>query len=167
MQVEYILIAGIIIIILFLNFRENLQNTLQIHDKGTALEQKDITNFVICKNCKSWNHRDAHSKCSRVCKIKYPDQNISFTGIWSKVNENNNDISCECSFPGTLRKKYVGCPSGKSLPDKKCFIWNNTEADNVCQTMCNKFLPDSYPKWTGNWKSTSAETSACECEYYN
>ena len=164
MQVEYILLAGIIIIILFLNFRENLQNTLQINDKGTA--QKDITNFVICKNCKSWNDRDAHSKCSRVCKTKYPDKNISFTGNWSKVND-DNDISCECSFPGTLQKKYVGCPSGKSLDDKKCFIWNKTEADNVCQTMCNKFLPDSYPKWTGNWKSTSAETSACECEYYN
>jgi len=158
MQVEYILIVGIIIIILFLNFRENLQNTL-------PTKQKDVNNFAICKNCKSWNHRDAHSKCSRVCEIEYPDKNISFTGNWSKVSD--NDISCECSFQGTLQKKYVGCPTGKSLPDKKCFIWNNTEADNICQTMCNKFLPNSYPKWTGNWKSTSAETSACECEYYN
>jgi hypothetical protein len=78
MQLEYILIAGIIIIILFIHFRENLEDTV--------LKQKDINSFVICNNCKSWNHRDANSKCNRACKTKYPDKDISFTGNWSKVN---------------------------------------------------------------------------------
>lgn len=155
MQIEYLLIIGISVIILFMNFRENLE---QVSPK-----QKNINNLVICKNCKSWNHRDAYSKCTRTCKTQFPDKKISFTGNWTKVNE--NDTSCECSFQGNFNKKYIGCPSKKSL--KQCFIWNQEEANQICQPMCNKFLPNVNPKWTGNWKSTSAETSACECEYYD
>lgn len=158
MDINYILVIGIILIFLFMNYRENLTV-----DKE---QEKDIINFSICKDCKIWNHIDANSKCSRACKIKNPNKDVSFTGNWNKLDD--KDSSCECSFRGTLKKHYIGCPSRKSLGDAgECYIWNNEEAKKICQPMCNKFLPDINSKWTGNWKPVSAESSACECEYYD
>jgi len=136
-----------------------------ILSKREALENiKDVKNFVMCKDCKAWNHVDVRSKCEKQCKLKFPDQNPEFTGEWSRLD--NSDVSCECAFKGKFKKEYIGCPVGSQLNDKSCFIWNQNEAKASCSTICNKFLPDVQPKWTGNWKSTSVDSSACECEYY-
>ena len=136
---------------------ETLENSQQ--------KEQDVKNFIICKDCKAWNHRDASSKCEKQCKLQIPDRDTVFTGEWARLND--KDISCECSFRGKHTKEYVGCPVGATLDDNKsCFIWNDKDANELCQPICNKFLNNVHPKWTGNWKTTSAETSACECEYY-
>mgnify|MGYP000073347859 CR=1 FL=1 len=145
-------IAVLLFVFFFLSKREALENI------------KDVKNFVLCKDCKTWNHRDARSKCEKQCKLKFADQNPEFTGKWTRLE--GSDISCECAFAGKFKKEYVGCPVGSKLDKRSCFIWNDKDAKSVCPTMCNKFLTDVQPTWTGNWKSTSVDSSACECEYY-
>jgi hypothetical protein len=148
----FILVIGIVIL-WFINKREEMTNTT-----------KYVKNLAICKDCRAWNHLDIRSKCNKTCKIRFPDKNTTFTGESVKLDK---DLSCECSFIGAYQKEYIGCPIGTKLDDTSCFIWNDKEAGNLCPAMCKKFLPDYNPKWTGNWKTTSAESSACECEYYN
>lgn len=45
-----------------------------------------------CLNCNVWNHRDAVSKCERVCK----ENNKTFSGKWSLNKENPKESLCEC-----------------------------------------------------------------------
>ena len=172
-------LIGILIIVLILLFfktrgTEKLTNSTRDVSNGT--QTKRVENFAICKNCRVWNHLDAQSKCDRTCRLQFPDQKVSFTGNWGRVGDPDpnipydlskpSDVSCECVFPGKYKKEFIGCPIGSRLHNDSCFIWNQEEAEKMCQPMCNKYLPKLYPKWTGNWKTTSAETSSCECEYY-
>jgi hypothetical protein len=130
----------------------------------TFENSENVISVQTCKNCKAWNNRDAQSHCNKACGLENP-KNI-FTGIWTK---NGNDISCECNRKGTLQSEYVGCKLGDKLTNKQdCFLLNNKEAKEKCQLIFNKYLvPGKVNKWTGNWKNTSANTSACECSYYS
>jgi hypothetical protein len=151
MNNTFLFLIVVLIFVFVLSKRENLENI------------KDVKNFVTCKDCKAWNHIDVRSKCQKQCKVKFADQNPEFTGEWNRLD---NDVSCECAFKGKFKKEYIGCPVGSKLNDKSCFIWNEKDAKSSCPIMCKKFLPNFQPKWTGNWKSTSIDSSACECEYY-
>ena len=148
----YIILTLAVYFIFFVNM-EGLEST--------PPTEKIKINSVVCKDCKLWNHLDARSKCDGLCKMENPDKDVHFTG-------NFNQSMCECSNKVKYNKKYIGCPTGKSLGnDENCFLWNDTEAKEKCKGICDKFLPkDIQSKWTGNWKPTSIETSACECEYY-
>lgn len=125
----------------------------------TQEKTKDVLMIGTVKG-KIWNHLDAKTKCGASCKLLNPDKNIQFNGNWLN---HEDDATCECSYKGNYKKDYVGC----SLSHKNCFIWNDSEAKNECQNICNKYLPNVHSKWTGNWKNTSADTTACECEYYD
>ncbi len=132
--------------------REGLENT------------KTVTNLATCSDCTIWNSRDASAKCDKLCKINNPDKGVSYTGNWTTVGKG---ASCECSFEGAYKKQFIGCPTSNSLGTSDCFFWNNNDAKTNCQYVCDKFLPGKGSKWTGQWKNTSANTSACECEYYD
>jgi hypothetical protein len=153
MNNNFIILLLIILFFLFFTYKEQFESI------------KDVINTKVCKSCKVWNHLDAKTKCNSTCKKNFPDKNISFTGKWSRDGEN---VSCECSFPGKYKKEYIGCPVGTTIEqDESCFIWNDNDANKTCQKMCDRFLPNSKPKWTGLWRNTSADSSACECEYYD
>jgi hypothetical protein len=111
-----------------------------------------------------WNHRDARSKCDKLCALNFPGKNATFNGNWSIKR---NGAQCGCSFEAKHQTAFVGCPSFKSLGSKDCFMWNDSEAQENCQRMCDKFLLNKGSKWTGKWKNTSANTSACECSFYD
>lgn len=147
----YILIAMVIYAFVF-HKSEFYENT------------KTVTNIAKCKKCTIWNQRDAQSKCDRLCKVQYPGKDVGFTGEWSKFKDG---AICECSFEGQYKKQYAGCPTNKSLGTNDCFFFNDKEAQQHCQYACDKFLPGKLSKWTGEWKNTSIQTSACECEYYD
>jgi hypothetical protein len=109
-----------------------------------------------------WNDRDARSKCDHLCSYRYPNQQPRFTGKW-KVD--NDTLSCDCARNVEHKKSYIGCSDQTSLNGKDCFFFNNSDATENCQTLCDKYLPNQSPQWTGNWKNTSIHTSACECAY--
>ena len=89
------------------------------------------------------------------------DNSLQFSGKW-KTNKNKpQDSICNCIRIGNLKQNYVGCPLGSN-----CFIWNDSDAKNICPQICDKYLSKRNSEWTGNWKSTSAQSSACECKYY-
>lgn len=144
----YILILIVISYIVYKNI-ETLQNTRQ------------ITLDVPCKNCNIWNHVDARTKCHNICQKADINKPYNFTGKWKNNPNKPQDSNCQCSKLAEHHKNYVGCAFGKN-----CFIWNNSDAKTICPKMCNQKLLNKNSKWTGNWKSTSINSSACECEYY-
>lgn len=147
----YIIIA-ISVYMIWVNKVESLENT------------KTVKNVAKCTKCKIWNQRDAQSQCDRLCRVHYPGKDVAFTGEWSSAKDG---ATCECSFDGQYKKQFVGCPSNKSLGTNDCFFFNEQDASKNCQVVCDKFLPGQMSKWTGEWKNTSINTSACQCEYYD
>lgn len=150
-----LLIAAIALIVVYYFFafpKEALSNTRVVVRKAD------------CNNCKVWNNRDASAQCDKACAIHHPDKNARFGGAWKKTE---NGVTCSCTFVGQHQKVFVGCGSAKSLGSKDCFFWNNKEANQNCQMVCDKYLPNKHAKWTGKWKNTTASTSACECELYD
>lgn len=147
----YIIVA-IAVYFYFFNKSESLENT------------KNVKIFAKCNKCTIWNHRDAQSKCDKLCKVHYPGKDVAFTGDWTAYQDG---ATCECSFEGQYKKQFVGCPTNKSLGTNDCFFFNDEEARKQCQFVCDKFLPGKMSKWTGDWKNTSVNTSACKCEYYD
>lgn len=145
----YILIFIAILYIVYKNI-ETLENT------------KQLTIDVPCKNCNIWNHLDAKTKCNTICQKANINKPYKFTGKWVNNANKSKDSICECSKLGEYNKHYVGCALGKN-----CFIWNHGEAKTLCPKTCNQYSLDKNVEWTGNWKSTSINSSACECEYYN
>lgn len=148
MELIYFLIFILVLYIIYINV-ETLENT------------KILTVDVPCKNCNIWNHIDAKTKCNSNCKKINQDSSYKFTGNWKQNSDKSRDFICECSKLGKYNKSYVGCALGKD-----CFLWNNSDAKTTCPKMCNQYLLNKNAEWTGNWKSTSADSSACECEYY-
>ncbi len=153
-MINWYIIIFLIFLLYIFTYKETMENIVS-----------EVKNFVICQDCKAWNHVDIKSNCTRACKKNFPEKNIVFTGNSNQLKD--NQISCECSFTGKYNKDYVGCPIGSKFHNKSCFIWNLDEAKKMCQPMCDQYLPRSNAKWTGSWKNTSATTSACECEYYS
>lgn len=147
MELIYVLIFIVVLYIIYINI-ETLQNT------------KNIKIDVPCKNCNIWNHIDAKTKCNSVCQKFDIDNPYTFTGKWEQKSD-KNDSNCECNRISKYNKDYVGCALGKN-----CFLWNNSDAKTICPKMCNQYLPNKNAEWTGNWKSTSINSSACECQYY-
>jgi hypothetical protein len=124
-----------------------------------------VKGLATCDDCTIYNHRDARSKCENLCVTNFPDKNAQYTGQWSSTN---TGAACECQYQGEYKKQFVGCAMGQKLSQEDdCFLWNNGEANHKCQFICNKYLPGKQSKWTGEWKNTSANTSACECELYD
>lgn len=130
--------------------------------EGFSSMEKDIKKFAVCENCKIWNHLDAKSQCNKVCKFEKIDKKMNFTG---ELKKDGNKTLCECVYKGKYKKEYVGCSTKKALGET-CFIWNNTEAQEKCPTICNKFIGDSA-KWSGKWDKKNADASVCECIYYD
>ena len=147
---KYIILAIAIYLLFFYNI------------EGFSSMEKDIKKFAVCENCKIWNHLDAKSQCNKVCKFENIDKKMNFTG---ELKKDGNKTLCECVYKGKYKKEYIGCPTKKSLGET-CFIWNNTEAQTKCPTICNKFIGDSA-KWTGKWDKKNADVSVCECIYYD
>jgi hypothetical protein len=143
----YILILIALFIIVYKNI-ETLQNT------------KQITTDLPCKNCNIWNHVDANTKCQSICQKADINKPYEYTGKW-KNDPKLKDSFCQCSKIAEYNKDYVGCALGNN-----CFIWNHSDAKTICPKICNRYLIDKNSNWTGNWKSTSIDSSACECEYY-
>jgi len=127
--------------------------------KGTTMK---VMSVEKCKDCKIWNHRDAETKCSALCK---KNNKGIYTGVWSYGTSGvGNSAMCECKYEQETQKAFFGCP----LDDKGtqgCFIWNNQEAKDRCPDFCNTYTPHKMGNWTGDWKNTSPQTSACECEH--
>jgi hypothetical protein len=144
----YFLIFIAILYIVYINI-ETLQNS------------KIITIDVPCKNCNIWNHVDANTKCQSICQKTDIDKPYKFTGKWKNDPKLKGSI-CECSKSAEYNKHYVGCALGKN-----CFIWNHSDAKTICPKMCNQYLLGKNAEWTSNWKSTSINSSSCECEYYS
>ena len=144
----YILIFIVILYIIYKNI-ETLENT------------KNLTVDVPCKNCNIWNHLDANTKCNSNCQKVDTNKPYKFTGKWSNLTDKHQDSICECSKIAEYNKHYVGCALGKN-----CFLWNHSDAKTICPKTCNQYLLGKNPEWTGNWKSTSIDSSACECQYY-
>lgn len=156
MELFHILLGILIFYVIYTNI-EPLENE----------NTKTLTTYLPCKNCKIWNHVDAKTKCEKTCQKDNPDKPSQFSGVWKTNRKNPQDSICECTRTGLYTKNYVGCPLGTTFEDKKdCFIWNDNEATTECPKMCKTFLTNKDAKWTGNWKPTSASSSACECEYY-
>lgn len=156
----YLILGILVYFIFFYNPKETLDNTIP--------DTNRITRIHTCEGCGTWNNKDIKSKCDAICLKENPDKYIRAGRNWFK---DNNDIKCECRYTGTLKKDYVGCPIKEKLSEysqqNDCFIWNDKEAQQKCEVMCDKYLPGKNPIWTGNWKNTSSETTACECLYYN
>jgi hypothetical protein len=151
---NWFILIVILVIIFIYNNKETLSNT------------KTIKTLETCDNCVIYNHRDARSKCESACNVNLPGKEAAYTGVWTEVGDGKS--TCECKFEGQYKKAFVGCPSADSLNiTGDCFIWNDTEANSKCQFICNKYLPKKQSNWTGQWKNTSANTTACECEYYD
>lgn len=150
-----LVVVAIVIYTVYFYKKEKLENIPATRTVNTVAK---------CSKCKIWNSRDARSKCDALCKEKYPAKDIRYTGIWSSEGAG---ASCECSFEGGYKKHFVGCPTASSLGKSDCFVWNNSEAKASCPGMCTRFLPGKGSKWTGEWKNTSANTTACECEYHD
>ena len=148
----YILILIAILYIIYINYPNNKQ----------LPQYKRITIGAPCKNCNIWNHVDANTKCNVICQKADINKPYKFTGKWVNIDNKSQDSICQCSKLGKYNKDYVGCVLGKN-----CFIWNHQDAKTICPKMCNKYLLDKNAEWTGNWKSTSTDSSACECQYYN
>ena len=153
---NWIIIAVVLFVLYYLFVpKETLQNT------GTKL----VKQIAFCNDCKIYNHRDARSKCDKLCDISFPGNNAVYSGNWFGKDKG---AACECQYQGAYKKQFVGCPIGEDLPDNSdCFLWNQSDANNKCQFVCNKYLAGKQSKWTGQWKNTSTSTSACECEYYD
>lgn len=155
------LIIAFLIIGWYLVFRINYEKFVQI-------KSKSIRQLVPCIDCKKFeNHIDTRSKCDKTCKYNFPNRNSQIIG----VKKNNQGVQCECGYTSNKTKKFINCPKPSSIKDitnSDCFIWNKTEAERVCPMLCKKYLPsENNISWTGNYKNTSINTSACECEYYN
>jgi len=157
MEAFHILLGIFILYILYKSI-ETLQNDTT----------KEMIKHIPCNNCNIWNHVDAKTKCQKTCQKDDPDYPYDFTGKWQTNIKKPQDSICECSRIGHLTQHYIGCPLGTKLDDNKpdCFIWNDNEAQSTCPQMCNQYLPNKNAVWTGNWKSTSAGSSASECKYY-
>lgn len=148
MELIYIILLIFTFYFIYKNM-ETLQNT------------KEIIIDVPCEHCNIWNHLDAKTKCNNACQKKDYVKLYNFTGKW-RANDNKLQNSiCQCKKIGELNKNYIGCPLGTS-----CFIWNHSDAKNKCPQICQKYLPNINTDWTGNWKSTSVDSSSCECQYY-
>lgn len=156
----YIIIIVLIYFIFFYNFKESLNNK---DDNNN--DTKRITRKYKCEGCYEWNNRDIKSKCDAICMKENPEKYIRST---KNLIKGDNYVDCNCKYIGTLQKNYVGCPLKEvGSYEKDCFIWNDNEAKNRCQSICDKYLHNKKAEWTGKWKNTSAETSACECAYYD
>lgn len=151
MELIYFFYFLIFILVLYISNVETLENT----------KTKLLTVEAPCKNCNIWNHRDAKTKCNSNCKKIDQDKPYKFTGEWEKNQNKLQDSTCKCSKVGNFNKHYVGCALGNN-----CFLWNNSDSKTICPKMCNQYLPNKKAEWTGNWKSTSIDSSACECQYY-
>lgn len=124
------------------------------------IEKYEIVTDIPCNNCRIWNHVDAKTKCDRSCQKTDLDNPSMFSGKW-KTNLNKlQDSVCNCVRNGEIKQNYIGCPIG--TPD--CFIWNDSDAKTICPKICTEYSSKNA-QWTGNWKSTSMESSACECKY--
>jgi hypothetical protein len=133
----------LILLIFFITNVESLENTIE--KVKTFITQEKVEGEI-------WNHRDAISKCNKTCKLSNLGKNVEFTGNWNNLAKG---AVCECSYKGQYKKEYQKCPT---------FIWNQSDASENCKGSCNK--NDESSKWTGNWKNLTANTSACEYEYY-
>jgi hypothetical protein len=149
MELIYFLIFIFVLYVIYRNV-ETLQNT------------KMLTTDSPCKNCNIWNHLDAKTKCNNICKQINQDNSYNFSGKWINDSNNLKNSVCQCNKLAHYNKKYVGCALGKD-----CFLWNNSDAKSICPKMCNQYLLNKNAEWTGNWKSTSIDSSACECQYYD
>lgn len=157
---KYLIIFAILFyFIFFTSFPEGLENV----DKDTLPQTKQIFINAKCEGCSAWNNKDAQSVCDATCLKNNPDKYIRSSKNWKRID---NDIECGCKYIGHLYSTYAGCPIGESDDPNACFIWNDKEAQQKCPEFCNKYLPGKHSKWTGNWKNTSSQTSACECQSY-
>jgi hypothetical protein len=146
-------LIAVVIVFMFFNVAfETFQNN----------SQNAVTFDAYCPNCVIHNHVDARAKCESACKANDPAKDIIFTG---KRTVKDNKTLCECTYKGTPKKDYVGCPTPSSLGGNDCFIFTNDDAKKTCPILCNKYLVGKNSRWTGEYKTTSTHTSACECEY--
>uniref|UniRef100_A0A6C0H6L6 Uncharacterized protein n=1 Tax=viral metagenome TaxID=1070528 RepID=A0A6C0H6L6_9ZZZZ len=145
----------ILFVVYFFVSKETLENT----------KTKTVKQLATCTDCKIYNHRDARSKCDKLCDLTFPEKNAVYNGNWIG---NEKGATCECQYQGAYKKQFVGCPIGEELPGHPdCFLWNQSDANNKCHFICNKYIPGKQSVWTSEWKNTSSSTSACECEYYD
>jgi hypothetical protein len=77
-QIQTILFAIVVIYILY-----TLSKSKELKVSCTVL-QDDPT-------CTMYNHRDINSKCSAMCKLKYPDSSYNNTHTFE-----NNTHTCDC-----------------------------------------------------------------------
>jgi hypothetical protein len=152
MELIYFLIFIAILYIIYINYNNNKETS----------KSKIITIDVPCKNCNIWNHVDAKTKCSSICKKVDNNNPYTYTGTWKNNTNKLQDAVCKCSKLGKFNKNYLGCPLGQ-----KCFIWNKSDAKINCPKLCKQYSLNKNAEWTGNWSSTSIDSSACECQYYN
>lgn len=142
---------------------DSSKQTSDVSKISSGNNTMEVLSVEKCKDCKIWNHRDAQTKCSALCK---KNNKGIFTGIWSYGTSGiqSDSAMCECKYEQETQKAYFGCPLDNK-GTQGCFIWNSEEAKGKCPDFCNTYTPHKMGKWTGSWKNTSPQTSACECEH--